>query len=105
MRMQVSSVGTVPVSEFWAAGSAPVLEIIPDVDPFKSRACWGELRRQLGSRVTTEIVANASHALFPERPDTVADVVVAWCRRLMVEEQKESSESPRIGGAPVIGPR
>jgi pimeloyl-ACP methyl ester carboxylesterase len=105
MRMQVNSVGTVPASEFWAAGSAPVLEIIPDVDPFKPRACWGELRHQLGSRVTTEIVANASHALFPEQPDRVADVVIAWCRRLMVDGQKESSDGPRIGVAPVIGPR
>jgi hypothetical protein len=31
--MQVSSVGTVPMSGLWSAGSAPVLEIIPDADP------------------------------------------------------------------------
>jgi len=41
------------------------LEIIPDADPFKPRECWEELRHQLGNRVTTEIVTDASHALFP----------------------------------------
>jgi pimeloyl-ACP methyl ester carboxylesterase len=82
MRMQVSSVGRTAVKEIWGAGSGPVLEIIPDSDPFKPRKCWGELRQQLGTRVTTEIVADASHALFPEQPDRVADVVITWCRRL-----------------------
>jgi pimeloyl-ACP methyl ester carboxylesterase len=82
MKMEVSSASTVPASEFWAAGSAPVLEIIPDADPFKPRACWEELRQQLGSRVTTEVVHDASHALFPEQPDGVVDLVLAWSRSL-----------------------
>jgi len=33
--MQVSSVGRTAVKEIWGAGSGPVLEIIPDSDPFK----------------------------------------------------------------------
>jgi pimeloyl-ACP methyl ester carboxylesterase len=82
MKMEVSSASTVPPSEFWTAGSAPVLEIIPDADPFKPRACWEELRQQLGSRVTTEVVHDASHALFPEQPDRVVDAVLAWSRGL-----------------------
>ena len=81
--MQVSSVASVPISEFWAAGSAPLLEIIPDADPFKPRECWEELRHQFGNRVTTEIVTDASHPLFPEQPDRVADVFIAFCHRLM----------------------
>jgi pimeloyl-ACP methyl ester carboxylesterase len=59
------------------------LEIIPEFDPFKPRPCWQELRRQLGDRVTAEIVADASHALFPEQPDKVADVVIGWCQYLL----------------------
>lgn len=92
MQMQVSSVGTLPAAELveiWAAGSAPLLEIIPDTDPFKPRAYWEELRHQLGNRVSTEIVTDASHALFPEQPDRVADVVIAWCQRLLSDGQKE----------------
>jgi pimeloyl-ACP methyl ester carboxylesterase len=83
MRMQVSCVGRTPVKEFWGAGSARLLEIIPDSDPFKPREYWGELREQLGNRVTTEVVKDASHALFPEQPDGVAGVVIEWCRRLL----------------------
>ena len=93
MQMQVDRVSTVPASEYWAAGSAPVLEIIPDADPFKPRACWGELRHQLGSRIKTEIVANASHALFPEQPDSVTDVVIAWCQGLKSDGGKETSSA------------
>jgi pimeloyl-ACP methyl ester carboxylesterase len=83
MQMQVSSVRRTPASDFARAGNAPILELIPDSDPFKPRPYWEELRQQLGDRVTAEIVADASHALFPEQPQRVADVVVEWYRRLM----------------------
>lgn len=86
MRMQVSSATTVPAGKYWAAGSAPILEIIPEVDPFKPPQYWGELRNELGDRVTTEIVSNASHALFPEQPDDVCNVVMRWCRHLLDHE-------------------
>ena len=65
------------------------------LDPFKTREYWGELREQLGNRVTTEIVRDADHALFPDQPDRVADVVVAWCQRLMIHETgKSENERP-----------
>lgn len=82
MQMQVSSVRRTPASEFASAGNAPILEIIPDSDPFKPRPYWGELRQQLGDRVTTEIVEDASHALFPEQPERVADIVSESYQRL-----------------------
>ena len=67
--------------------------------PFKPRECWEELRNQLGNRVSTEIVTDASHALFPEQPDRIAGVVIAWCQRLMSDGQKEISETKRLGPA------
>ena len=82
MRMQENCAATVRATDYWGAGAAPVLEIIPEYDPFKPRPYWEELRRQLRDRVTAEIVADASHALFPEQPDQVADVVVHWCQQL-----------------------
>lgn len=90
MRMQVSSVQKTDVKQIWDAGSGPLLEIIPDSDPFKPHAYWDELRRQLGDRVTTEIIADASHALFPEQPDRVAEVVIAWCRLLSREDESSA---------------
>ncbi|AXC09948.1 putative hydrolase [Acidisarcina polymorpha] len=83
MQMQVSSVGRTAADEFSRAGNAPLLEIIPDSDPFKPRPYWGELRQQLGDRVTTEIIADASHALFPEQPQRVAAMTIEWYRRLI----------------------
>ncbi|MBV8398678.1 MAG: alpha/beta hydrolase [Acetobacteraceae bacterium] len=83
MRMQVSSVSRTSVNEFLAAGTAPLLEIIPDSDPFKPREYWGELRQQLGSRVSTVVVSDASHALFSEQPERVAVAVVEWWRGLI----------------------
>ena len=100
MQMQVSSVARVPISEFWAAGSAPLLEIIPDADPFKPRECWEELRNQLGNRVSTEIVTDASHALFPEQPDRIADVVIAWCQRQMPTSRTAPQASEKIAAMP-----
>jgi pimeloyl-ACP methyl ester carboxylesterase len=39
---------------------------------------WEELRQHFGSRVITEIIKDASHALFPKQPNRVADLVVEW---------------------------
>ena len=58
------------------------MEIIPESDPFKPHASWLELREEFGERVSRCIISDASHALFPEQPDQVADVVIRWRRRL-----------------------
>jgi pimeloyl-ACP methyl ester carboxylesterase len=81
MQMQVKSAARVRSATYWTAGLAPILEIIPEADPFKPREYWNELRDQLGNRVETEFVADASHALFPEQPDKVSELVISWCRR------------------------
>lgn len=41
-----------------------------------------ELRRELGVRMTTEIVLDGAHALFPDQPEVVAQVDVRCCQRL-----------------------
>ena len=67
---------------YWAAGTAPILEIIAALDPFHSPDQWGDLRAQLGARVTTTVIEDASHALFPEQPDAVAGAVIDYLRTL-----------------------
>ena len=47
-------------------------------DPFKPQALWTELQQGAEDRVTTVIVDDASHALFPEQPDRVAVAVLKW---------------------------
>ncbi len=69
-------------SEWWSAGTAPLLELIPATDPFKPRDKWGELAASYGERVTTIVIPDASHALFPEQPEKVADAIIAWIATL-----------------------
>lgn len=69
-------------SDWWSAGTAPLLELIPASDPFKPRPYWNELRDSYGDRVQSVIIPDASHALFPEQPQAVADAIIAWVKTL-----------------------
>jgi pimeloyl-ACP methyl ester carboxylesterase len=64
------------------AGIAPVFEIIAARDPFHCEAQWGDLRSRLGPRVTTTVIDDASHALFPEQPDAVAAAVLGYLQTM-----------------------
>jgi pimeloyl-ACP methyl ester carboxylesterase len=78
-----SSRGAVTRDAWWHAGTAPLLELIPDNDPFKPRAAWRELQDELGAqRVTVRVIEGASHALFPERPHAVAEAIAGWAAGL-----------------------
>jgi len=55
-----------------------LLEVIPDHDPFKARQFWHELRDEYDARVSTVVIKDASHALFPEQPLAVVDAVLPW---------------------------
>jgi pimeloyl-ACP methyl ester carboxylesterase len=83
-RMQIDSQEKQGVrrEDWWHAGTAPFLELIPESDPFKPPAQWGEMRAAFGDRVATVIIHDASHALFPEQPEAVAAAILQWMRRL-----------------------
>jgi len=67
---------------WWAAGSAPLLEIQGLHDPWMPAANHGDLQAEFGQRVTTRQIADASHALVVERPDAVAAEMLQWMARL-----------------------
>lgn len=78
-----SSRGAVTRDAWWHAGTAPLLELIPDSDPFKPPAAWRELQDELGAqRVTVQVIEGASHALFPEQPQAVAEAIADWTEGL-----------------------
>ncbi len=83
-KVQVDSRETngVKQSDWWSAGAAPLLELIPAADPFKPRDKWAEMREAYGGRVATVVIPDASHALFPEQPAAVADAIIAWVATL-----------------------
>jgi pimeloyl-ACP methyl ester carboxylesterase len=78
LKMQVASVDGVDINHYWAAGTAPIFEIIAALDPFHQKNQWGDLRTQLGPRVTSTVIEDASHALFPEQRAAVADAVIDY---------------------------
>jgi pimeloyl-ACP methyl ester carboxylesterase len=69
-------------SEWWGAGTAPLLDLQAEHDPFKPRAVMNELKDELGDRVTIMVVPDASHALSPEQPKAVTEAIVTWVGKL-----------------------
>lgn len=69
-------------SEWWSAGTTPLLDLQAAQDPFKPADRRTELRDELGERVTISVIENASHALLPEQPAAVVDAVVGWIKSL-----------------------
>ena len=59
-----------------ACGLAPTLGISGGLDPSRPQARRREPSDQLGSRVTSVRIADASHAFLPEQPDRVAEAVL-----------------------------
>jgi pimeloyl-ACP methyl ester carboxylesterase len=78
LAMQADCAQRSDVARYWGAGDAPVSEIIAALDPFHQRDEWGNLRARYGDRITTTIIDDASHALFPEQPDAVAAAVIEY---------------------------
>ncbi len=72
----------VPQAVWWSAGTAPLLELIPEEDPFKPRDRWDELVKEFGSRVVVVTIPKSSHALFPEQPVAVAQAIERWVKNL-----------------------
>jgi len=68
------------IDRYWAAGTAPVFEIIAEYGPFDPKTSGRVLRSHPGSRVTITVIDGASHALFPETAGRVASAVIGYHR-------------------------
>ena len=77
-----SSRGAVKPDAWWHAGDVPLLELIPDSDPFKPPQHWNQMKEEFGDRITVKVIGAASHALFPEQPGAVAEAIDAWVATL-----------------------
>ncbi len=80
--MQKAAQAATAVDDFFACGTAPVLDLQAQEDTVAPRALAGFLRESLGKRVTIEVIANAGHALIPEQPLAVGDALASWVYRL-----------------------
>lgn len=69
-------------AKWWSAGTAPLLDLQADNDPFHPIERMNELKDELGDRVTVAVIRNASHALLPEQPKAVVEAIATWVRGL-----------------------
>ena len=81
-KSQLAAIPRLPQSVWWAAGNAPLLDIIPAEDPFMPKDLWDELKQAFDDRVTVVVIPHASHALFPEQPAAVAAAIAQWVSKL-----------------------
>lgn len=79
---QRAAAAAVPQEQWWSGGVAPLLDLQADRDPFRTEGTRQEIKNEFGDRVTVVVIANASHALFPERPQAVAEALANWITRL-----------------------
>jgi pimeloyl-ACP methyl ester carboxylesterase len=72
-----------PQADWWNAGTAPVLDIQAEHDPWRPEHTRTGIRDDLGAdRVTVVLIPDASHALIPEQPEAVVRAVRAWTRTI-----------------------
>ena len=79
---QRAAAAAVRQDEWWAGGTAPLLDLQAAKDPFKPEARRNEMKDEFGSRVTVAVIPNASHALIPEQPKAVVDALTTWIKGL-----------------------
>ena len=72
-----------PQSEYWTAGTVPILDIQSENDPYRPSSSRKELVEEFGpARMTTVLIHNAAHAVIVEQPRAVADAIITWAKRL-----------------------
>ena len=80
-------------AEWWTAGTAPVLDLQAEQDPWRPRETVNQMRDNLGAeRVTVAVIPDASHALIPEQPDRLVAAVLDWMRRLSDQRQPDPGQ-------------
>jgi len=80
MAMQTAAQKRTPVDDFFAGGSAPILNVQAAHDAVAPPAYANVLREYLGERVTNATIANAGHALLPEQLDAVVQTILNYIR-------------------------
>lgn len=64
------------------SGNAPILDIVALQDPFRPPSTYNDYIDQFGNRVSQKFIDKASHALPDEKPEQVAQHLLAWAKTL-----------------------
>jgi pimeloyl-ACP methyl ester carboxylesterase len=71
-----------PVDEWFACGTARILDLQAETDAVAPRKFAGVLKAALGDRVTVVMIPDAGHALVPEQPEAMANAIAAFAHKL-----------------------
>jgi len=71
-----------PKTEWWPVSNSPILDLQAAEDPWRPSQSRNELKDILGNLVTVQVIEEASHSLFPEQPEKVADTIINWIATL-----------------------
>jgi pimeloyl-ACP methyl ester carboxylesterase len=83
-RMQRAASQACPRDRWWHAGSAPILDLQAEQDPFAPIATAQDLAKELGTdRVKVMRIQDASHALIPEQPEAVSHGIIAFMQAML----------------------
>ena len=67
-----------PLQDWWLAGDAPLLVVEAAKDVVVARANTQAIKAEGGKRVTVASIADAGHALLPEKPEEVARTIIDY---------------------------
>lgn len=68
--------------DWWAGGTAPILDLQAGSDPFRPESSRMEAKDEFGDRVTVAVIEGASHALPAAKPLETADAIADWADTL-----------------------
>jgi len=78
MAMQTLAQKRTPVDDFFAGGTAPILNLQAEYDVIAPPRYARVLSDHLGDRVTNKTIKHAAHALLPEQPEAVIREILAY---------------------------
>lgn len=73
---------TTPVDDYFAAGTAPILDLQGENYAVAPRRTSQVLKNVLGEQVTVVVLPNAGHAMAPEQPKAMADAISTFAKRV-----------------------
>jgi pimeloyl-ACP methyl ester carboxylesterase/SAM-dependent methyltransferase len=88
-----------PLAEWWDGGSAPMLVIQGREDTMAPPENALDLRTRFGERVQLAEIPAAGHALVPEQPQLVAELILQYLRAQPRQEAAPAA-APRVASPP-----
>ena len=83
VKMQIAATDSFPLESWWAGGTAPMLVIQGLADVMAPPENGRSLKTDYPDRVTLVELEGLGHLMTRERPDLVAEAIVAFARKLI----------------------